>query len=59
LLIVVGAFLIALGAVLMLGAITNMSHHPYQLNSPFLWVFLFAGLVLAGFGVVISALSLQ
>jgi hypothetical protein len=57
--IVVGAFLIAIGAVLMLGSIGNMSHHPYQANSPFLWVFLFAGLVIGGFGVIVSALSLQ
>jgi hypothetical protein len=57
--IVVGAFLIAIGAVLMLGSIANMSHHPLQMNSPFLWVFMFAGLIIGGFGVIVSALSLQ
>ena len=51
-----GAVLVVLGIVLLIGSIQNISRDPDVPNSPFLWVFLFAGLLMAGFGVVLMVL---
>lgn len=55
--IAAGAFLVALGAGLVLFSIVNISHHPLDMNSPFLWIFLLAGIGFAGLGTAIFALQ--
>jgi hypothetical protein len=52
-----GAVLVVVGIVLLIGSIRNINRDPDVPNSPFLWVFLFAGLLLAGFGVVLLVLG--
>ena len=53
---IIAGFLLALGLVLLFGSIARMDRDPYDLNNPLLWVFMFAGLTLAGFGAVLLLL---
>ena len=50
--VVIAAALGLIGLLMFIGAITHMNREAEDFNSPFLWVFLFAGLLLAGFGLV-------
>jgi hypothetical protein len=50
---ILGGFLVALGIVILITSIAHIDREWDQFNSPFLWVFLFVGLVLTGFGVVL------
>jgi hypothetical protein len=50
--VVIAALLGLIGLLMVIGAITHINREAEDFNSPFLWAFLFAGLVLAGFGLV-------
>jgi hypothetical protein len=48
-----GGLLVAFGIVLVVSSLTNINRHPHEPNSPFIWVFLMAGLLMTGFGAAI------
>ena len=53
---VLGGFILACGVVLIVATISNIDREWHEFNSPFLWVFLFVGLMLAGFGALLMLL---
>jgi hypothetical protein len=53
---IIAGFLLALGLVLLFGSIARMDRDPYDLNSPLLWIFMIAGLTLAGLGAALLLL---
>jgi hypothetical protein len=53
---ILGGFLVALGIVVLFTSIANIGREWHEFNSPFLWVFVFVGLILSGFGVVLLVL---
>jgi len=54
----IGAVFFGVGALMFLSAIDNMKRESHQFNMPWRWIFLFGGLILSGFGLVLVLLEL-
>ena len=55
--LILGLILFWIGSMMFLNAIDNMKRESHQFNTPWRWLLLFAGMILAGFGVVLVSLE--
>jgi hypothetical protein len=55
--LVSGLVLTVIGLAMFVGSIFNVNRQHDQVNSPFLWIFLIAGLILASFGILIVVVN--
>jgi hypothetical protein len=51
--VVSGIVLALIGLAMFVGSVFNVNRQHDQVNSPFLWIFLIAGLILASFGILL------
>ena len=55
--LILGLIIFWIGSMMFLTAIDHMKRESNQFNTPWRWLLLFAGMVLAGFGVVLVMLE--
>jgi hypothetical protein len=55
--LVSGMVLTIIGLALFVGSLFNLNRRHDQVNSPFLWIFLIAGLIIASFGILLVVLN--
>jgi len=55
--LVSGVVLAIIGLAMFVGSIFNLNRRHDQMNSPFLWIFLIAGLITASFGILLVVVN--
>jgi hypothetical protein len=55
--LVSGVILAIIGLAMFVGSIFNLNRRHDQVNSPFLWIFLIAGLIITSFGILLVVLN--